>query len=206
MPQFHVKADGNPGRCQAAAGNCPFGSDSPHFESEAAARSFYESSRSSSFDAPNDNSYWIKDPFTDENRSFNKNQFGFERKVIEAFTEGDCWRLAFDLHEKLNYPVFVITDLETSLGDRPSMYFGHMFVQNPITGKFLDVNGEHTEDELLMSDWGVDDGIPVFIDVTDDLNIDQASHSYYSNFNSSSIADKIIEQLNLQRSDSVTSV
>lgn len=131
-----------------------------------------------------------------------KNQFGFDSKIIEAFTEGDCWRLAFDLYEKLNYPVFVITDLETSLGDRPSMYFGHMFVKNPITGKFLDVNGEHTAEELLIEDWGLDDDIPVLIEVTEDLKIDQAEISYYSNFNSSYIADKIIEQLQLNRSES----
>lgn len=128
-----------------------------------------------------------------------KNQFGFDSKIIEAFTEGDCWRLAFDLNDKLNYPVFVITDLETSLGDCPSMYFGHMFVQNPESGKFLDVNGEHTAEELLNEDWGLDDDIPVLIEVSEDLKIEQAEISYYSNFDSSSIADKIIDRLHLKR-------
>lgn len=200
MSQFHIKDDGNPGRCKAAAGNCPFGESAPHFDSSEDARKFYESSRGSIFSTPKDSGYWVTDPFTGENTSFNKNQFGFDRKTIEAFTEGDCWRLAFDLHEKLKYPVFIITDLESSLGDRPSMYFGHMFVQNPVTGKFLDVNGEHTEDELLMSDWGVDDGIPVFVDVTDDLNIDQTDFVAFPNFDESAIGDRIIDQLKLKPS------
>jgi hypothetical protein len=146
---------------------------------------------------PQFHGYWVEDPFTGEKIGFNKNQFGFDRGTIEAFTEGDCWRLAFDLHDKLGYSVFVVTDLEMALNDRPSMYFGHMFVQNPSTGKFIDVNGEHTEDEILNAGFVEDLDIPTICDVTDDLHIDQASEPLFYDYDSETVADKIINYLNL---------
>jgi hypothetical protein len=146
-----------------------------------------------------DPNYWLPDPFTGNRAYFNKNQFGFDRLTVEAFTEGDCWRLAFELHQKLDWPVFVITGVEMALTDRPSMYFGHMFVQNPATGKFLDINGEHPEDELLQQNWGVDIDAPVICEVTDDLNISQSDRALFKSIDASSIADKIIDRLNLEK-------
>lgn len=141
--------------------------------------------------------YSLADPFTGSRVYFNKNQFGFDRSTVEAFTEGDCWRLAFELHQKLDWPVFVITGVEIVFTDRPSEYFGHMFVQNPVTGKFLDINGEHTEDELLQMKWGVGIDAPVIYEVTDDLDISQTDGAMFKEVDASAVADEIIARLNL---------
>lgn len=43
---FHLNPKtGNPNRCTAKEGNCPFGADAPHFESKDAARESYEYSQ-----------------------------------------------------------------------------------------------------------------------------------------------------------------
>jgi hypothetical protein len=150
------------------------------------------------FRTERDPSYGTKESFTSERTYFNKNHFGFDRLTVEAFTEGDCWRLAFELHQKLGWPVFVITGVEIVFTDRPSMYFGHMFVQNPVTGKFLDINGEHTEDELLQKRWGVGIDAPVICEVTDDLNISQTDRALFKKIDASAVADEIIDRLNLK--------
>lgn len=44
---FHVNPEtGEPGKCSAKKGNCPFGADEPHFESKAEARLHYETTQS----------------------------------------------------------------------------------------------------------------------------------------------------------------
>lgn len=40
MARYHIKRDGTPGICRAKPGNCPYGKDSPHFESIEATQSF----------------------------------------------------------------------------------------------------------------------------------------------------------------------
>jgi hypothetical protein len=142
--------------------------------------------------------YETEQSCTSERSYSNKNQFGFDRATVEAFTEGDCWRLALELHQKLDWPVFVVTGVEIAYTDHPSMYFGHMFVQNPVTGKFLDINGEHTEDELLQEDWGVGIDAPVICEVTDDLSISLTDQAVFKNIDASTVADAIIELLNLK--------
>lgn len=42
MAKFHINGKGEPGKCSAAQGNCPFGSDEEHFTSAEAARDAYE--------------------------------------------------------------------------------------------------------------------------------------------------------------------
>lgn len=183
--RYHLKSDGNPGKCTAEKGKCPFGSENPHFSSEATARAFYEKKQTSSF--------LTIDHMTGIS-TFNKNQFNFDYEVVEAFTEGDCWRLAFSLHKKLGYQVFVITDEEST--NREDMYFGHMVVRNPSSGLFIDVNGEHTDEDLLSCDWGID-GKYILADVSDDLNIRQASVPFYKHISSDSTAEEIIKTLAL---------
>lgn len=43
--KYHVRDDGNPGRCTASEGNCPFGESAPHYDSPEAARKAYEESK-----------------------------------------------------------------------------------------------------------------------------------------------------------------
>lgn len=40
MARYHIKGDGSPGVCNAEPGKCPFGENTPHFESEQAAQRF----------------------------------------------------------------------------------------------------------------------------------------------------------------------
>lgn len=40
MTKYHIKKDGSPGKCNAKKGNCPFGENTPHFESVEAAQHF----------------------------------------------------------------------------------------------------------------------------------------------------------------------
>jgi ADP-ribose pyrophosphatase YjhB (NUDIX family) len=42
MNRYHINPEGNPGKCSAASGNCPFGSDAPHYDTEQEARDAYE--------------------------------------------------------------------------------------------------------------------------------------------------------------------
>lgn len=50
---YHLSpGDGNPRRCQAREGNCPYGEDEPHYPSMSAAREGYEQRQPSSFPAP----------------------------------------------------------------------------------------------------------------------------------------------------------
>jgi len=43
---YHVNEEGNPGRCSAKSGNCPFGGEDSHFTSAEAARHSYEENQS----------------------------------------------------------------------------------------------------------------------------------------------------------------
>lgn len=134
-----------------------------------------------------------------EEISIIKNQLGFDHGTIRAFTMGDCWRLALDLHKKLNYSVFVVTNLEIVLTDQPSEFFHHMVVKNQFTGDFLDVHGKHTEAELLAYYGQISDS-PVICDVTNDL--DSSAQDYitaFVEFDASLVGDILIERLQLTR-------
>lgn len=47
MAKYHVSEDGNARVCDAEEGNCPFGSDTPHFKTKKEAQSYYESTQDS---------------------------------------------------------------------------------------------------------------------------------------------------------------
>lgn len=42
MSKFHINENGDPGKCSAKKGNCPFGGPNDHFDSKEAARTAYE--------------------------------------------------------------------------------------------------------------------------------------------------------------------
>lgn len=48
MSKFHVNSNGEPGKCTATKGNCPFGDINEHFDSIDEARNFYEESQKDS--------------------------------------------------------------------------------------------------------------------------------------------------------------
>lgn len=52
MTKYHISEDGNPRVCTAAEGNCPLGSDEPHFSTKIAARAAYEASLDAELVAP----------------------------------------------------------------------------------------------------------------------------------------------------------
>lgn len=41
MDKFHIRKDGNAGKCSAQPGNCPLGADEPHYDTPEAAREGY---------------------------------------------------------------------------------------------------------------------------------------------------------------------
>lgn len=45
MSKFHVNGEGNPGKCTAQAGNCPFGGEADHHSTAEAARAAFEASQ-----------------------------------------------------------------------------------------------------------------------------------------------------------------
>jgi hypothetical protein len=42
MAKYHINDKGNPGKCTAQSGNCPFGDDTKHYSSKEEARNVYE--------------------------------------------------------------------------------------------------------------------------------------------------------------------
>lgn len=49
MAKYHINEKGNPGRCRAKAGQCPFGDADFHYSSKAEAREAYEARMASQF-------------------------------------------------------------------------------------------------------------------------------------------------------------
>lgn len=56
---YHVNEEGNPGKCSAKSGNCPFGGEDSHFTSPEAARHSYEEKQSKKEQAVNS---WKRKP------------------------------------------------------------------------------------------------------------------------------------------------
>lgn len=50
MAKYHINGKGEPGKCSAEKGNCPFGSDDEHYTSAAAARTAYEKRQANSYE------------------------------------------------------------------------------------------------------------------------------------------------------------
>jgi hypothetical protein len=65
-----------------------------------------------------------------------KNDFGFEPDIIEAFTNGDCWALAIELSRQSGYPV-VTMSTEDDRGE-----WCHVGVELP-NENVLDARGEY---------------------------------------------------------------
>lgn len=69
-----------------------------------------------------------------------------------AFTKGDCWALALDMHQRYNLPLcFVIASEAPMPVIDKEVWWVHVFNVLP-NGLLIDVNGIHTEQEML-SQW-----------------------------------------------------
>lgn len=138
---------------------------------------------------------------SEEETPFQENQLDFAPAIVRAFTKGDCWRLALDLHKKLGYPVYVVTELEIVLNDNPAAFFHHMVVMNPVTGKFIDVDGEHTETQLL-SQYGTFSESTVLYEIEVDQSLIQDCITAFVEFDESLLGDTIIKRLSLTKTSS----
>ncbi len=70
------------------------------------------------------------------------------RQEKEAFTYGDCWVLALEMHKKCNLPVAFFIGSETDEDhDNPNVYWNHAFNVLP-NGNYIDIHGVHTSEEL----------------------------------------------------------
>lgn len=100
MSKFHVNDSGEPGKCSAEKGGCPFGGDAQHYASPEDARTAFELSMagkqipSSSKKSANRDSYAYDDVFNKENfdpakwSGFEYGQVTFDRGgLMEAFDE-----------------------------------------------------------------------------------------------------------------------
>lgn len=65
-----------------------------------------------------------------------------------AFTYGDCWVLALEIHKQYGLPVAFFIGSETANDDaNPNIYWVHAFNALP-NGTYLDVKGVHTREDL----------------------------------------------------------
>lgn len=127
--KYHINPEtGNPGRCTASAGKCPFLSESLHYETVEAARAGFESAMRIS----KEENYLAFDgePLWDE---------GVTERLEEIYTEGDCWKLAYALHERYGYEVYTFGVSDDS--------WYHVAVKVD-EDTFLDITGFSDEDEL----------------------------------------------------------
>lgn len=67
-------------------------------------------------------------------------------EIVDAFTNGDCWRLALSLNSLAGLPIYAVCSL-----DCPRDTWCHVFNQLP-DGSFIDIMGIHSESEML-SKW-----------------------------------------------------
>lgn len=70
--------------------------------------------------------------------------------VEDAFTYGDCWRLAKELHDIAGYPIYAIGCAYTGPSET-NRDWCHMFVALP-DGNLLDVRGVWDE-EAMLEEW-----------------------------------------------------
>lgn len=77
--------------------------------------------------------------------------FTFSSEVYEAFTYGDCYRLAKEIHDLTNYPIFAV-GCQFDTRSEKKRDWCHMVVQIP-DGRYADVAGIWDEDDLLNW-WG----------------------------------------------------
>ena len=70
--------------------------------------------------------------------------------VEDAFTYGDCWRLAKELHDITGYPIYALGCSYTGPAETERNWC-HMFVRLP-DGNLLDVRGVWDE-EAMLEEW-----------------------------------------------------
>ena len=68
----------------------------------------------------------------------NENQLGVAPRVIEAFTEGDCWLLALGLARRTCWPMVFINDWSGVEEDE----WCHVLVKHP-DGEWIDIHGKN---------------------------------------------------------------
>lgn len=71
-------------------------------------------------------------------------------EVEEAFTYGDCWRLAKAIHDISGYPIYAVGCAHTGPSES-NRDWSHMFVALP-DGNLLDVRGIWSE-ETMLDEW-----------------------------------------------------
>lgn len=137
MANFHVNySNGVTSECSAQV-RCPFGSINYHYGSMEDAQKAYEIFGSGMLDSSKSVSFGFT---TDSER--------------HMYTNADCAHLARELHNKTGFPIFFLgdsTDSGVPVGDRR---WSHFVVRVP-DGRFMDVEGVWTKDELIKR-WGVD--------------------------------------------------
>lgn len=102
----------------------------------------------------------------------------------EAFTYGDCWALALEIHKQQGLPVAFFIGSETDNDDtNTDVYWVHAFNVLP-NGAYLDVKGIHTIEEL-HDRWtgGLESGEPEVIQPHHDITVAilNGESRYYDN-------------------------
>lgn len=68
---------------------------------------------------------------------------------IDAFTRGDCWALALDIHKQFGLPVVFFVGFENSLPENDEeIFWGHAFNRLP-DGNYLDIHGIQSKRQIM---------------------------------------------------------
>lgn len=112
---FHINGAGNPGKCTATEGNCPFGEPDDHFSTDSDARVFFENKmRSETIPSPEtsanyanetENAEWILNEFPDleiVDHSVTAEDYGtleLHQMSDPDLARGNCWSTSNSLLE-----------------------------------------------------------------------------------------------------------
>lgn len=79
----------------------------------------------------------------EEELEWQESDFTDDLSVMDAFTNGDCWRLALSLNALAGFPILAVCSL-----DHPENTWCHVFNQLP-DGSLIDITGIYSEAEML---------------------------------------------------------
>lgn len=91
----------------------------------------------------------------------------------DRFKNGDCWRLAIELHKRTGWPLWVLAD---ECSDEGVLGWFHVGVKHP-DGRYVDIDGAQSFDELYDAwEWyfeGNRDATPGFESGLFDVTLDE---------------------------------
>lgn len=139
--------------------------------------------------------FWTEPLIEGDKSYYNHNQYGFDKEIVEDFTELDCQSLAIALHDIAGYPIYAVIN-EGDSSKTKNFYYSHVFVKiSVIPEKFLDINGISTKNQLIMSGWTAPLTNPIIKNITQCLPY-LRHKKQYSQWNVMKIAEELLRRKN----------